>query len=324
MVLTGSVALIDPATLARLLAADDSPTVLDVRWRLGGPPGRLGYLAAHIPGARYIDLDKQLCGPPGPRGRHPLPAPGVLQKALASAGVGATRAVVAYDGGDGMAAARLWWTLRWAGHPQVSVLDGGFAAWMAAGLPVESGLPIEFGTAAATAPVAASTKRAGRASAAARTAAARTGGSAAAGTGDFVVRGGGMPTLDADSAAALPKVGVLLDVRAQERYRGEVEPIDAVAGHIAGAVNLPITQLTNQAGRLRPVDELREIFVAAGVVAGVPAGAYCGSGVAAAQAVLALDVAGFANSSLYVGSWSEWVADPSRPIAIGAQPGAPA
>jgi thiosulfate/3-mercaptopyruvate sulfurtransferase len=284
--------------------APDTPVVLDVRWRLGGPPGLDDYLTAHIPGAVFIDLDRDVCGPPGVHGRHPLPEAPVLEKALREAGVSAGRPVVVYDGGDGLAAARLWWTLRWAGLTDVQVLDGGFAAWVDAGQPVESG-------AVAVPP------------------------------GDVVVRPGGMPVLDPAGAAKLAREGVLLDARAAARYRGEVEPIDPVAGHIPGAVNLPVTELVQPSGRLRPVDQLRSVFAQALEGAAVRAqtsdapgraqtsdapvraqvavpavGAYCGSGVTAAQTVLALQLVGI-EAALYVGSWSEWVADPERPVATG-------
>ena len=282
-------ALIDVPTLARRLANADPPTVIDVRWRLGGPPGRDGYVAGHIPGASFLDLDRELCGPPGDGGRHPLPDPAALEKALRTAGVRAGHQVVAYDAGDGQAAARLWWTLRWAGHDEVAVLDGGFAAWVEAGRPIEPGI--------ATAP-----------------------------RGDIEVRPGGMPVLDADSAAALAADGVLLDARAYQRYRGEVEPVDPVAGHIPGAVNLPAASLVDGAGLLRAPANLRAIFADAGVSdiavgdagAGTgTVGAYCGSGVTAAQTVLALHLAGYDRPALYVGSWSNWCHDRMRPIALG-------
>ncbi len=272
--------LVDPHHLAAELASDTPPTLLDVRWRLGGPPGRADYLAGHLPGAVYLDLDAELCGAPGAGGRHPLPDPAALQRALRAAGVRTDRPVVTYDGGDGLAAARAWWTLRWAGHRQVRVLEGGYRAWSAAGLPVttETAAPPE---------------------------------------GDFTVRPGGMPTLDAEAAAARAVDGVLLDVRAAPRYRGETEPVDPVAGHIPGAVNLPATEYVGEDGRLAPPDALRARFAEAGVRPGVPVGAYCGSGVTAAQAVLALNVAGYPDAALYVGSWSDWITDPRRPVATG-------
>lgn len=272
--------LIDVTDLALALTSDDPPTVLDVRWRLAGPPGRGDYLAGHLPGAVFVDLDTELCGPPGAGGRHPLPDPAVLEEALRAAGVRSGRPVVVYDGGDGLAAARAWWTLRWAGHRWVRVLDGGFPAWSAAGLPVTLEQP-------------------------------------APEPGDITVQPGGLPTLDADSAAARASDGVLLDVRTGPRYRGETEPIDPVAGHIPGAVNLPAAEYVGPDGRLPAADVLRARFAEVGVRPGTPVGAYCGSGVTAAQAVLALHRAGHLDAALYVGSWSDWLTDPRRPVATG-------
>jgi thiosulfate/3-mercaptopyruvate sulfurtransferase len=260
--------LIDAAALAEAMTGGGMPALLDVRWRLGGPPGRADYAAGHLPGAVFLDLDAQLCGPPGARGRHPLPDPRRLEAVLRTAGVRADHPVVVYDAGDGTAGARAWWTLRWAGHERTRVLDGGYAAWVAAGYPTTTATP--------TPP-----------------------------PGDVTVRPGGLPVLDAAGAAALAAdpAGVLLDVRAPERYRGEVEPIDPVAGHIPGAVNLPTAELPDQAPQLPE-----------------RVGAYCGSGVTAAQAVLALHLAGRSDAALYVGSWSEWITDPDRPVAKGEHP----
>lgn len=273
-------AIIDVFELAQSLDSAVAPTVIDVRWRLGGPPGRGDYVAGHIPGAAFIDLDLDLCGPPGSGGRHPLPDPDHLEDVLRAAGVRTAHPVVVYDGGDGLAAARAWWTLRWAGHERVRVLDGGFAAWVAAGQPVEPGQP-------------------------------------AISPGDIVVRPDSRPVLDADAAELLAQRGTLLDARVPPRFRGETEPIDPVAGHIPGAVNLPMDRLVAGDGRLHPADELRAIFAAAGVGSGEPVGAYCGSGVTAAHTLLALAVAGVEDVGLYVGSWSNWVDDPLRPIATG-------
>jgi thiosulfate/3-mercaptopyruvate sulfurtransferase len=191
--------------------------------------------------------------------------------------VSGDRPVVVYDaGGAAGAAARAWWTLRYFGHDSVAVLDGGFAAWEG---------PAERGEPAAPAP------------------------------GEFTARPGGMPVLDADAAAALATRGVLLDARAPERYRGEVEPVDPVAGHIPGAGNAPASENVTPSGVFKAPDELQEQFERAGVRPGEPVGAYCGSGVSAATDVLALELAGFPEAALYVGSWSEWSRDPERPVA---------
>ncbi|HJZ06539.1 MAG TPA: rhodanese-like domain-containing protein, partial [Trebonia sp.] len=197
-------ALITVAELAGLLTLPAPPTLLDVRWRLGGPPGIDLYQAGHIPGAVFTDLDRDLAAPPGPGGRHPMPAAAAFEAAMRRAGVRGDQPVVVYDDADSTAAARAWWLLRYFGHRQVRVLDGGFAAWKAAGHPVETGLP-------AAAPAA----------------------------GDFTASPGHLALLDADGAAALARTGVLLDARAGGRYRGETEPVDPVAGHIPGAVSAP-------------------------------------------------------------------------------------
>lgn len=271
-------ALIDVVELADRLAGPSAPVVLDVRWRLGGPPRREDYLAGHIPGAVFLDLDDQLTGPPGAGGRHPLPDPARLEAELRGAGLRDGYPVVVYDYGDGLPAARTWWTLRWAGLEDVRVLDGGFADWVKAGRPTEPG--------AVTRP-----------------------------PGDLTVRPGGMPVLDATGAVATAEAGALVDARTGPRFRGETEPIDPVAGHIPGAVNVPAAELVGPDGRLLLATGLRERFKTAGVPDAGPVGAYCGSGVTAAQTVLALTVAGYPDPALYVGSWSEWVTDPTRPIA---------
>jgi thiosulfate/3-mercaptopyruvate sulfurtransferase len=276
---TASTLLIDVDSLAQALQAE-GVTLLDARWRLGGPPGRNEYLAGHIPHAVFVDIDADVCGPPGQGGRHPLPDRRGLQEALRRAGVTNDKPVVVYDFGDGMAAARTWWTLRWAGHPDVRVLDGGFPAWQRAGLPIEAG-HVE------------------------------------AAAGDFTVRPGQMRVIDSSGAAAQPATGVLLDARAPQRFRGETEPIDPVAGRVPGARNVPYADLVEPDGRLRTADELRARFALAGISHGTDTAAYCGSGVTAAHTVLALTVAGIDDPGLYVGSWSEWLTDPSRPVAVG-------
>ena len=204
-------------TAAELAHEIEDVVVLDVRWALttaNSPAGREDYDAGHVPGAFFVDLDTELAAPPGDGGRHPLPEPAVLERWLRRCGITERSRVVAYDGRESYAAARAWWVLRWAGVPDVRVLDGGYAAWVAAGLPV-------------------STEE------------------AADRHGDFEVRPGQLPTLDADTAAALARDGLLLDARAPERYAGETEPIDPVAGHIPGAINSPTSDWITAGGTFR-------------------------------------------------------------------------
>lgn len=270
------------ADLARLLDQPRPPVVLDVRWRLTGPPGRTDYLAGHVPGAVYLDLDTDLAAPPGPAGRHPLPDPATLQATLRAAGVRTGVPVVAYDDRDGSVAARAWWLLRWAGHADAAVLDGGYAAWTEEGRPVITTEPRPE-------------------------------------PGDVVVTPGGLPVLDADQAAELARTGVLLDARAPERYRGDVEPVDPRAGHVPGARNAPFAEQLGPDGRWLSPAELAARFAGLGVTADTRVGAYCGSGVTASSVVLALELAGV-PAALYAGSWSNWSADPARPVATGDEP----
>lgn len=276
------------AELAAAHADDNSPVVVDVRWRLGGPSGRLDYQQGHLPGAVFVDLDTDLAAAPGTGGRHPLPEPAALQAALRAAGVRADRPVVVYDAGDGSVAARAWWLLRWSGHSEVAVLDGGYAAW------------IQEDREVSTEP-------------------------ATPQPGDIEVRPGAMPVLDAAEAAQLARSGTLLDARAPERYRGDVEPIDPRAGHIPGARNAPFAGHVGKDARWRDPAALAERFAELGVEQGESVGAYCGSGVTASSVVLALEVAGLttpdAPAALYAGSWSHWCVDPTRPVATGAEPG---
>jgi thiosulfate/3-mercaptopyruvate sulfurtransferase len=279
--------LTNVAAVARALAGPVRPVLLDVRWRLGGPPGRDSYRAGHLPGAVFADLDADLAAAPGPGGRHPLPDPAEFQAAMRRAGVSDGRPVVVYDDADATVAARAWWLLRYFGHGACRVLDGGLHAWQAAGGQVATGdgaVPVP---------------------------------------GDFTARPGHMPVLDAEGAAGLARRGVLLDARARERYRGETEPIDPVAGHIPGAISAPTTGNVAPDGRFLPAAGLRARFAVLGAVPdgpGRPVAAYCGSGVTAAHEVLALEIAGV-TAALYAGSWSNWVADPARPIATGSAPG---
>ncbi|TQS46786.1 sulfurtransferase [Cryptosporangium phraense] len=268
-------------------------TLLDVRWALGDPAGREHYRAGHVPGALFADLDTELASPGTVAdGRHPLPALADLQETVRRWGVRIGKPVVAYDNTGGLAAARAWWLLRWAGVEDVRLLDGGLGAWIAAGYDVESGE------------------------------------NPAPGGGDVPLRPGQLPVLDADEAAALAGSGVLLDARPGERYRGEVEPVDSRPGHIPGAVSAPTAGNLRPDGTFRPADELRELFAGKGVTGSAPVGVYCGSGVTAAHEVAALAIAGI-EASLYPGSWSQWSADPSRPAVTGPwptddEPGAPA
>lgn len=277
--------VISTAELADLLDSDHPPTVLDVRWRLTGPSGRDSYERGHVPEAVFVDVDTELSGKPGTEGRHPLPEPAVLQRTLRAAGVSGSRPVVVYDDGDGSVAARAWWLLRWGGHRRVAVLDGGFAAWSAEGRPVETNIVRPE-------------------------------------PGDVVIRPGALPVLDADDAASLARSGVLLDARAPQRYTGEVEPVDPKAGHVPGAINSPFTEHLDENGRWRSAEELARHFAELGVGPETPVGVYCGSGITACSVVLALELAGHPRpAALYAGSWSNWVADPDRPVATGPQPG---
>ncbi|MFJ8544135.1 sulfurtransferase [Streptomyces sp. NPDC093586] len=280
-------AIISASELTNELAGANPPVLLDVRWQLstaraaGAPPfdGRAEYAAGHLPGAVFVDLDRELASAPGEHGRHPLPDVAEFGAAMRRAGVSSRRPVVVYDGGQGWAAARAWWLLRWTGHPDVRVLDGGLRAWQG---PLSGDVPVPD-------------------------------------EGDFTPAPGAVGLLDADGAAALARSGVLFDARAGERYRGEVEPIDPVGGHIPGAVSAPTTDNVLADGRFRPAGELRARFEDLGATGGGEVGVYCGSGVSAAHEVLALAVAGI-PAALYVGSWSEWSSDPERPVAVGPDP----
>ncbi|MQA32078.1 sulfurtransferase [Modestobacter roseus] len=262
------------------LLRDPAPVLLDVRWQLGSDTGRDDYLAGHLPGAVFVDLDTELSAPASPQaGRHPLPSVQSLQAAARRWGISAGSRIVVYDAGPATAAARAWWLLRWAGLGDVTILDGGLAAWTAAGGPVEAGdvVPVP---------------------------------------GDVRLTGGAMPVLTIDEAAALPGEGVLLDARAGERYRGDLEPIDPRAGHVPGAVNAPTTANVGPDGRFRAAAVLRRQFAQVGAVPGTPVGVYCGSGITAAHEVAALAHAGIA-AALWPGSWSQWANDPTRPAATG-------
>ena len=261
-------------SVPRLAGGLDGVTLLDIRYRLGGPSGHDEFLEGHIPGAAYVDLDADLADPPGRGGRHPLPDEARFQAAMRSAGVSMDLPVVVYDDWEGRAAARAWWLLRYHGHPHVQVLDGGWRAWSEQAGEVEKG-------------------------------------ESPSGKGDFTVAGDkGMPVVEAEGVL---DVAVLVDARAPERYRGEVEPIDPVAGRIPGAVNVPTEANVELDGRFRPAGELGATYAKVGAIDGADVAAYCGSGVTATHDVLAMEVAGI-RAALYPGSWSGWIADPSRPV----------
>lgn len=277
--------LIDTKTLAAHLD-DPEWVIVDCRFELGDPEaGRRAYAAGHLPRALYADLDRDLSGPVGPHtGRHPLPDPEKLARTFGAWGIGAGRQVVAYDGGPGSFAARLWWLLRWLGHAEVAVLDGGFARWRAESRLVTTARvepsPVTFnGQADRTAWVDAATV-------------------------ESMVRQRGR--------------GRVIDARARKRFQGVEEPIDPVAGHVPGAVDLPSMENLGANGTfLKPAD-LRRRFEAA-LEGSRPAEVVhmCGSGVTACHNLLAMEVAGLKGSRLYPGSWSEWIRDPRRPVAQG-------
>ncbi|WP_332839795.1 sulfurtransferase [Brevibacterium yomogidense] len=315
-----------------------APVVLDVRWTLPQPDGREEFAAGHIPGARYvamdIDLSDHSSGDPA-RGRHPLPSVEDFEATVRSWGVRAGTPVIVYDDVAGQAAARAWWMLRWVGHENVRVLDGGWTAWREAGLPVETGAAgQDLGVDGSVDDGAVDGRVTG-------TSAAVDSGHSADTGDEFVARPGSMPVLSADDAAALAtsETGVLLDARAPERFEGRTEPMDPQAGHIPHARNAPAGGNTED-GFFRAPDALADYYRTVGAVrdtatdegaaaddgvegddgAGQPdrpvVGAYCGSGVSASHTVLALASIGI-DAALFPGSWSAWSNDPTRPVATG-------
>lgn len=275
--------LIDVPTLHRLLSEQpDGVRVIDCRSQLQDTDwGRRQYLAGHIPGAVHAHLDQDLSGPiiRGTTGRHPLPEPATLAGTFRQWGIGPNTRVIAYDDAGGVYASRLWWLLSWLGHDHCQLLDGGLPAWLAAGFPLRSGDE--------TVP-------------------------AQAFIG--VLQAG--HTVDAQTLLARTPEQVLIDVRGPARYAGREEPIDPIAGHIPGAINLPFTGNLAADGRFLPAGALRARYAAVGN----QAVSYCGSGVTACHAIFAMALAGLPPARLYPGSWSEWITDPARPIAVGEQP----
>ena len=281
--------LIDAATL-RGLAGNPDAVVIDCRFDLNDPEsGRRAYLAGHIPGARYADLNRDLSAPvSASSGRHPLPAPPVFAGTLEKLGIGNATQVIAYDDAGGAYAARAWWLLRWLGHTSVAVLDGGMKAWSAAGGTIESG-PGEPPRAAPAG-------------------------------GRILPKANAAAVIDTAEIAAFlsDEANLLVDARAAERYAGSVEPIDTVAGHIKGAVNHPFSANLAPDGLFLPASELRRRWEAR-LAGRAPAhvAVMCGSGVTACHNLLSLEVAGLHGAKLYAGSWSEWIKDRNRPIARG-------
>lgn len=278
--------MITPHELSQMLASDTPPVVVDVRWVLGMPgmdPSQVGarhgdYLAGHVPGAVFLDLEHDLTGPEGETGgRHPLPDATQLTRAVQKAGITPERAVVLYDQASSMAAARVWWLLSDAGHSDVHVLEGGWAAWLAAGGDSESGEQEPHPS-------------------------------------TWQPTLGHRGRMSADEVAAAIAAGHrAVDVRAGERYRGEIEPIDPVAGHIPGAESVPDNLLINADGTRKPPDQVRAVVgdLGEGDVL------YCGSGITASHALMLLEDAGIHGAVIYPGSWSEW-SRAARPVATGA------
>jgi thiosulfate/3-mercaptopyruvate sulfurtransferase len=279
--------LIQAEDLAERLE-DAALRIFDCRFDLARPDaGRAHYDDEHLPGAVHADLNRDLSVPQTPgSGRHPLPTPSAFETQLRRWGVSGDSVIVAYDDGNSMYAARLWWMLRWLGHEQSLVLDGGMRRWMQLGLPLDETIPSRP-------------------------------------PGNFVARPHPQLVVDAQQvlAASRDSTSLILDVRAPERFRGDVEPIDAVAGHVPGARNHPFTSSLEADGRFLPAAQLRTALEQR--LGGMPAQrtvAMCGSGVSACHLLLAMDIAGLPGAPLYPGSWSEWSRDPMRPVARGEAP----
>ena len=264
---------------------DPTWSVLDCRFDLSDvAAGYAGYLEGHIPGARFVDLERNMAGTKtGRNGRHPLPDRAELSSFFRETGIGLDTKILAYDAGDNRYAARLWWLARWLGHANVAVLDGGMNAWTAAGLQLEKSIFML-------------TKQ-----------------------GTFKTRPSLVGMVEIEVVANKEEHGLLvLDARAAPRYRGEVEPLDRIPGHIPGALNRPYTDNLDADGRFLAPEKLLDAFTA--IIGSHPPEkvvSQCGSGVTACHNLLAMEVAGMKCGLLYPGSWSEWSSDPARPVAVG-------
>jgi len=277
--------LITAEDLMARLAAGEAVSILDVRWQLSEPDGSTAYRQGHIPGAVYVSLEDELSDHSVTgRGRHPLPTGQAVAAAARRWGLRQGVPVVVYDDWSRAGSARAWWVLTAAGLPGVRILDGGLAAWRSAGGALDTDVPQPP-------------------------------------PGDVTVPhedlyAGALPTLTAEQVAA--RVGTLLDARAPERFRGDVEPVDRVAGHIPGARNLPSTSVLDDDGSFLSGAELDAVLSVAGISDAAGAGVYCGSGITAAVVVAALTAAG-RHPALFPGSWSQWSSDPAHPVAVGPE-----
>ncbi len=276
--------LVDTETLSRHVG-DPRWIIVDCRFVLSDPgAGRRAYAAGHVPGARYAHLDEDLSSPLTPvSGRHPLPFPNVLAEKLGRWGIGKTSQVVVYDDSFGAMAARLWWLLRWLGHDAVALLDGGYPKWLREGRPVTPERPVIQAT-------------------------------------QFHPTINNALWVDAGQVEEMLRArqGLLADARAEERFRGDIEPLDKVAGHIPGAINMPYEDNLDFSGEFMSDEALREHYLAAlNGVTPERVVQMCGSGVTACHNLLAMEHAGLSGAKLYAGSWSEWIADPNRPVAKG-------
>ncbi|MFQ5554925.1 MAG: sulfurtransferase [Acidimicrobiia bacterium] len=274
--------LVTTGELARQLD-DPELRIADCRWYLGRPgAGRAAYDEGHIPGSFHVSLEDVLSAPRGP-GRHPLPEADTFARSIGRLGIGPRSRVVGYDDAGGTIAARLWWMLRWIGHEDIGVLDGGWDTWTTEGRPTTTAAPafpaVEYGAV-----------------------------------------GEHMPTWDRAAVRAGTDRILLLDARAPERYRGEVEPIDPVAGHIPTATNAPHADNLDVDKRMLSASDLRRRYESLGVVEGKETVVYCGSGVTACHDLLAMEIAGLPTAALYPGSWSDW-SDAGDPVAVGPDPG---